>query len=215
LAASKLRHHLRLLPVGFDHALPADRLLDQPVERAEAVLLRTERRARAPDDQPRQQRHQHRRRQQRDQRQQRVEPEHHRGDGDQAQQPGDKLRHALREHGVDHLHVVGQPAHQVAVRAAVEKAQRQLLQAVEEIGAQVAHGALRRARHDEGLRPGQQRAQRVDAQHQRTDPRQQRQVARRQRLVDGDAEQVRPQHRQPRVQHDDHRRGDQRRALAA
>ena len=89
------------------------------------------------------------------------------------QQRGDVLRDRL----VDGVDVVGQAAHQLAGRVAVEEAERQGLQVREEVLAQLLQRALRDAGHDPAGNGLEQVVQQIGDQHQQGDPRQARRPA--------------------------------------
>ena len=79
---------------------------------------------------------------------------------------GDQLAEAGGQNIADIFHIVGQAAHQVAVGALVEEAQRQGLHAGEQVLAQIAHHALRHPGHDIGLQPGARRRDDIGSDHQ-------------------------------------------------
>ena len=98
-----------------------------------------------------------------DEGQQRADGEHHEEHADDGQEGGDELGQALLERLADVVDVVGDAAQQVTPRMAVEVAQRQPAELPVDLLAQPVDGALRDAGHDAGLRPGEDRAQDVDA----------------------------------------------------
>ena len=78
----------------------------------------------------------------------------------------------LRHRDADRVDVVGQPAHEVAVRAEVEERERQPLQLGEQPLADVAHHPLRHARHDPAVDGRQQRPAQVGGEQRRRGDRQ-------------------------------------------
>ena len=75
-------------------------------------------------------------------------------DPDQGQDAGDELGHPFVEHIADVVDIIGQAAHQLAMRSFIKITQRQDLHLGEQVLAQIAHGMLGHARHDIGLQPG-------------------------------------------------------------
>lgn len=210
----ELLDYHRLAVVGFHHALPGDCFFDQAVQRAQRLLLLPKAGARARRNLRIQQPGHAGDGEDADRRQHRVDPEHDCGDAYHAQYARNNLHNAIGQHLVDILDIIRQAAHQVAVRAPVEKAQRERLHAPKQVVAQVAHGALRRASHDIGLQPGQQRVDRVQQQHKQADAQQARHVARQHVGVDRVAEQVWAEHIQDGAAKHERRRNQQRAALA-
>jgi len=122
VGALEFLNHLRLAPVGADGLPAADRLLDQPVQLPQGVLLLAESLAGVAGDIAGHGGHP-RHHDQAEQRQRDVERQHHRHHPGQSQQAGEKARHILAEHRVHVFDIVGQAAHEVAVRVLVEVAQ--------------------------------------------------------------------------------------------
>ena len=85
--------------------------------------------------------------------------EEHRNNGNGA---GHQLRDALAEHLAQGIHVVGVHGHDVAVGMLVKILDGQALHVGEQLGAQVAQGALRHVDHDAGVEPCGQNANDVD-----------------------------------------------------
>ncbi len=82
----------------------------------------------------------------RGQRQPKVQDKHCDQDTDQGEYAGDDRRHILRNSLVDGVNVIGQAAHQLPGRIAVEKAEGQFLQVAEQVLTKLFQGALGRLR---------------------------------------------------------------------
>ena len=85
--------------------------------------------------------------------------EEHRNNGNGA---GHQLRDALAEHLAQGIHVVGVHGHDVAMGMLVKILDGQALHVGEQLGAQVAQGALRHVDHNAGVAPRCQNANDVD-----------------------------------------------------
>ena len=85
--------------------------------------------------------------------------EEHRNNGNGA---GHQLRDALTEHLAQGIHVVGVHGHDIAMGMLVKILDGQALHVGEQLGAQVAQGALRHVDHDAGVAPRCQNANDVD-----------------------------------------------------
>ena len=105
-----------------------------------------------------------RHRDQRDDRQQRRDVEHHRHHADDGEQRGQQLAQRLLQQALrDVVDVVGDPAEQLTAGLLVEVRQRQPVELVLDVGAQLVDRALHHAVEHLALRPGQQRGDDVDA----------------------------------------------------
>ena len=143
----EVRDGLLLVAEDLDDLLAGDHLLDIAVDGAEIVLLPFKIFAGAL-------RHQHthaeheKDHQQAHDRERNVQHDH----GDEAADEGDRGRDELRDRLADDLaqgvHVVGIDGHDIAVGMRVEKGDRQLLHAGEELDAQALHRALAHRDHD-------------------------------------------------------------------
>ena len=90
--------------------------------------------------------------------------QHHAGeDGNDGDGAGRQLRDALAEHLAQGIDVVGVHGHDVAVGVLVKIPDGQALHVGEELGAQVAQGALGHVDHDAGIEPRSQNADGVNA----------------------------------------------------
>ena len=108
----------------------------------------------------------------RDRGEQRRDPEHHAEGSGHGEDGGHELAEPVLQGGGEVVEVVGDPAEDVAVRVAVEVAQRQPGQFLLHRLAQPVDGALGDACHDVGLRPAERRrsAGRADAARPSTRP---------------------------------------------
>ena len=88
--------------------------------------------------------------------------EEHRNNGNGA---GHQLRDALTEHLAQGIHIVGVHGHDIAMGMLVKIFDGQALHVGEQLGAQVAQGALRHIDHDAGVAPRCQNANDVDDAH--------------------------------------------------
>ena len=187
---------------NFLDFLPLDHLLDESVEGREVfLLLRVEFAAAAavvederqhqgeePDD---------------DDGQTRVEHDEHDDRARHNDKALDEQRETVVERFGDGVHVVGEAAHQLAVRARIEVAQRQLLRVFEQIAADLRHDLLRGAHHELVVAERAQRARAVHQRHEEHHAREPRHVAGDDVIVDDGLEQIRA-HDVCEARNDDH-----------
>ena len=91
-----------------------------------------------------------------------IDIEEHRGETQHLEDIGDQGHDARGEHLRHVLHVVGGTSNQAAHRVAVEEAEMQLLDLVEDRGSNVPHGGLTRDRHEDHVSELQPHAQQGD-----------------------------------------------------
>jgi hypothetical protein len=138
--------HLRFASEGLDDGKAGDAFLHLAVQDAQVFLLGGEEPARMPGD-DRGQKINENHAGQGDQRQQRAQAQHHDKDAEDGKAVGQQQRQRIGDGRADVVDVIGQPAHQFAVLAAVEEHQRQGLDLVKQRLADAGDHALADGRH--------------------------------------------------------------------
>ena len=140
LGAERREH--RLVPTEDGHdLLPTDGLLHHAIQRTEVLLQLGEALAREHGDEAREPEHNGNDEQRRE-REPPVEHEHRDEDAEHREHAGEQRRDVLRDGLIDRVDVVGEPAHQLARRIALEEIHRQGLEVLEQVLAQPFERAL-------------------------------------------------------------------------
>ena len=149
---------------NLDHLLAGHRFLDVAVQRSQSRLLRLVEAAAAHGDGTRREHHQRHRRH-RDQGQPHVGVHHQAEGADHVDGAGNDLHHRVVQHLSHRVHVVGEPAHDIAVVVGIVKPHRQLLDPGKQVVSQAENGPLGNADHDPGLKILGGDPHRIDGRH--------------------------------------------------
>ena len=162
--ALEIFHHVLFAAKDLHNLRARDRLFHHAIQFAERGLLLLEEAARVLGDAA-QHKHAQRNREAGDDRELPAQGKHHGKRDHHGDDAGKHLRERVGKHIGNIVHIVGQAAHQLAVRFGIEKTQWQLLQALEQIRADDAHRMLRHIHQQQRLPQRAQPAAQVQQEH--------------------------------------------------